>query len=125
MIAKVIAHGATREQALGRLRRAVADTRVVIEDGTTNQGFLLGLLGRPELRAGEVDTGWLDRLQAQGDVEPVRHADAALVQAAIALCEEAAAAERAPSTRSPAAAARRPTPSRPRSTCCTAARATA
>ncbi|MDP9134985.1 MAG: ATP-grasp domain-containing protein, partial [Actinomycetota bacterium] len=63
MIAKIIAHGATREQAIGRLRRAVADTMVVIEEGTTNQGFLLELLGRPELRAGEVDTGWLDRLQ--------------------------------------------------------------
>ena len=85
MIAKIIAHGATREQAIARLRRAVADTMVAIDEGTTNQGFLLELLGRPELRAGEVDTGWLDRLQAQGDVQPVRHADAALVQAAIAL----------------------------------------
>ena len=94
MIAKIIAHGDTRDQAIARLRRAVADTMVAIEDGTTNQGFLLELLGRPELRAGEVDTGWLDRLQAQGDVEPVRHADAALVQAAIALCESAGAAER-------------------------------
>src|SRR5829696_7028521 len=95
MIAKIIAHGDTREQAISRLRRAVADTMVAIEGGTTNQGFLLELLGRPELRSGEVDTGWLDRLQAQGDVEPVRHADAALVQAAIALCEAAAATERA------------------------------
>jgi acetyl/propionyl-CoA carboxylase alpha subunit/acetyl-CoA carboxylase carboxyltransferase component len=94
MIAKIIAHGDSRGQAIARLRRAVADTMVAIDEGTTNQGFLLELLGRPELRAGEVDTGWLDRLQAQGDVEPVRHADAALVQAAIALCEAATASER-------------------------------
>jgi acetyl/propionyl-CoA carboxylase alpha subunit/acetyl-CoA carboxylase carboxyltransferase component len=94
MIAKIIAHGDTREHAIGRLRRAVADTMVVLDEGTTNQGFLLELLGRPELRAGEVDTGWLDRLQAQGEVEPLRHADAALVQAAIALCDAATAAER-------------------------------
>ena len=67
---------------------------VALDEGTTNQGFLLELLGRPELRAGEADTGWLDRLQAQGDVEPMRHADAALVQAAIALCDAATAAER-------------------------------
>ena len=67
---------------------------VALDEGTTNQGFLLELLGRPELRAGEVDTGWLDRLQAQGDVEPMRHADAALVQAAIALCDAATAADR-------------------------------
>jgi acetyl/propionyl-CoA carboxylase alpha subunit/acetyl-CoA carboxylase carboxyltransferase component len=94
MIAKIIAHGSTREQAIARLRRAVADTIVALDEGTTNQGFLLELLGRPELLAGDVDTGWLDRLQAQGDVEPMRHADAALVQAAIALCDAATAAER-------------------------------
>src|SRR5215203_4391231 len=94
MIAKIIAYGDTRAQAIARLRRAVADTMVALDEGTTNQGFLLELLGRPELRAGEVDTGWLDRLQAQGDVEPVRHADAALVQAAIALCDAATAADR-------------------------------
>src|SRR5204862_514733 len=69
MIAKIIAHGDTREQAIARLRRAVADTMVSIEEGTTNQGFLLELLGRPELRKGEVDTGWLDRLQAAGEVQ--------------------------------------------------------
>ena len=94
MIAKIIAHGSTREQAIARLSRAVADTMVALDEGTTNQGFLLELLGRPELLAGEVDTGWLDRLQAQGDVEPMRHADAALVQAAIALCDAATAADR-------------------------------
>ena len=94
MIAKIIAHGATREQAIARLRRAVADMMVALDEGTTNQGFLLELLDRPELRSGEVDTGWLDRLQAQGDVQPVRHADAALVQAAISLCDEETAAER-------------------------------
>src|SRR4051794_20416451 len=94
MIAKIIAHGDTREQAIARLRRAVADTMVNIEEGTTNQGFLLELLGRPELRKGEVDTGWLDRLQAAGEVQPVRHAGPALVRAAIALCDAATAAER-------------------------------
>ena len=94
MIAKIIAHGSTREQAIARLRRAVADTMVALDEGTTNQGFLLELLGRRELQDGEVDTGWLDRLQAQGDVEPMRHADAALVQAAIALCDAATAADR-------------------------------
>jgi acetyl/propionyl-CoA carboxylase alpha subunit/acetyl-CoA carboxylase carboxyltransferase component len=94
MIAKIIAHGSTRQQAIARLQRAVADTMVALDEGTTNQGFLLELLGRPELRAGEVDTGWLDRLQAEGAVTPVRDADAALVQAAIVLGDAATAAER-------------------------------
>ncbi len=94
MIAKIIAHGRTRAEAIARLRRAIADTMVVIEDGTTNQGFLLELLGRPELRAGEVDTGWLDRLQGRGEVQSTRHADVALVRAAIELCDGATAGER-------------------------------
>ena len=94
MIAKIIAHGRTREEAIARLRRAIADTMVVIEEGTTNQGFLLELLGRRELRDGEVDTGWLDRLQGQGEVQSKRHADVALVRAAIELCDDATATER-------------------------------
>ena len=95
MIAKIIAHGRTRPEAIARLRRAVADTMVVIEEGATNQGFLLELLGRSELRRGEVDTGWLDRLQIQGGVQPWRHADTALIQAAIALGDAATAADQA------------------------------
>jgi len=95
MLAKIIAHGSNRQQALARLRRAVADTMVVIDDGTTNQGYLLELLGRRELRAGEVDTGWLDRLHAEGVGQPVRHADTALLQGAIALADAATTAERA------------------------------
>jgi acetyl/propionyl-CoA carboxylase alpha subunit/acetyl-CoA carboxylase carboxyltransferase component len=94
MIAKIIAHGRTREEAIARLRRAIADTMVVIEDGATNQGFLAELLGRPELRAGEVDTGWLDRLQVEGAVHSKRHADVALVRAAIELSDDATAGER-------------------------------
>src|SRR5215216_6170641 len=94
MIAKLIAHGRTRAEAIARLRRAIADTLVMIEEGTTNQGFLLELLGRPELRAGDVDTGWLDRLQGAGEVESQRHADVALLRAAIALRDAATAADR-------------------------------
>ena len=94
MIAKIIAHGRTRQEAIARLRRAIADTIVVIEDGTTNQGFLLELLGRQELHAGDVDTGWLDRLQSQGAVQSVRHADVAVVRAALELYDDATAGER-------------------------------
>ena len=96
MIAKIIAHGDTREQAIARLRRAVADTMVAIEEGTTNQGFLLELLGRPELRSRR-GRHRLARPPAgrRARCEPMRHADAALVQAAIALCDAATADERA------------------------------
>src|SRR5919202_507655 len=52
MIAKVIAYGPTRADALARLRRALVDTTVVIEGGTTNKSFLLDLLERPEVVSG-------------------------------------------------------------------------
>jgi acetyl/propionyl-CoA carboxylase alpha subunit len=95
MIGKLIAWGRDRNEALARLRRAIHDTVVVVEGGTTNQGFLLGLLDRDEVRAGEVDTSWLDRLYLTGDVVPVRHGDIAVLQAAIELADADAAADRA------------------------------
>jgi len=95
MIGKLIAWGHDRDEALARLRRAVADTVVVVEGGTTNQGFLLELLSRPEVRAGEADTSWLDRLYLSGEAVPARHADIALLQAAIELADEGLAADRA------------------------------
>ena len=94
-IAKVTAWGNDRDEALARLRRALAETMVVVDGGTTNQGFLLELLDRPEVRSGDVDTAWLDRLRLGGEIVPVRHADVALLQAAIALADGATADERA------------------------------
>ena len=66
MIAKVIASGSDRDEALARLRRALAQMVVIVRGGTTNKSFLLDLLERPEVRRGEIDTGWLDRLTAAG-----------------------------------------------------------
>ncbi|MGB6368435.1 MAG: biotin/lipoyl-containing protein, partial [Thermoanaerobaculia bacterium] len=83
MIAKLIAHGRDREEALARLHRALLESAVVIRGGTSNKGFLLGLLDRPEVRSGEVDIGWLDGLVRQGEHLSARHADVALLQAAI------------------------------------------
>ena len=94
-IAKVTAWGNDRDEALARLRRALAETMVVVDGGTTNQGLLLELLDRPEVRSGDVDTAWLDRLRLGGEIVPVRHADVALLQAAIALADGATADERA------------------------------
>ena len=51
----------------------------MLEDGTTNRAFLLEMLERPELRAGEIDTTWLDRLRLGGEPRGVRGAHAALV----------------------------------------------
>jgi acetyl/propionyl-CoA carboxylase alpha subunit/acetyl-CoA carboxylase carboxyltransferase component len=66
MIAKIIARGRDRAEALSRLRRALAQSLVVIDGGTTNKAFLLSLAGHPDVRAGSYDNRWLDRLAEAG-----------------------------------------------------------
>src|SRR6516162_3544048 len=66
MIAKIIAYGHDRAEALSRLKRALAQSLVVIEGGTTNKAFLLALAGHPDVRAGRYDNRWLDRLTEAG-----------------------------------------------------------
>ena len=57
MIAKLIAHGSTREDALDRLRAALAETEV--GGVVTNLPFLRWLVAHPALRAGETTTAFL------------------------------------------------------------------
>jgi len=94
MIAKVIAHGRTRAEACARLSRALADTVVLIEGGTTNKSFLLDLLDQPEIIDGSADTGWIDRVRSMGRLQPDRYAGVALVAAAIEAYKEQVQAER-------------------------------
>ncbi|MBE1530567.1 ATP-binding protein [Actinomadura algeriensis] len=95
MIAKIIAYGRDRDEALGRLRRAMARTSVIIEGGATNKGFVLDLLHRPEVIDGSADTGWIDRVREAGGLVSDRHSGVALVAAAIEVYEEEERAERA------------------------------
>ena len=74
MLAKVIAHGPDRAAALDRLAGALR--AVEIAGVTTNVPFLSRLVADPEFRAGDVDTGLIERaldtLTARGLVpEPV------------------------------------------------------
>ncbi|MBY8874174.1 ATP-grasp domain-containing protein [Micromonospora sp. PLK6-60] len=94
MIAKIIAYGRTRDEALGRLRRAVAETTVIIEGGATNKSFLLDLLDQPEVIDASADTGWIDRVRAQGRLVSTRHSGVALAAAAIEAYEDEALVER-------------------------------
>ncbi|MFC0315710.1 carboxyl transferase domain-containing protein [Gordonia phosphorivorans] len=88
MIAKIIAYGSTRDQALARLRRAMSRTRVVIEGGATNSSFIIDLLDQPEVIDGSADTGWIDRVREQGRLVSHRHSSVALAAAAIDAYEE-------------------------------------
>jgi acetyl/propionyl-CoA carboxylase alpha subunit/acetyl-CoA carboxylase carboxyltransferase component len=83
MVAKVIAWGGDRREALARLRCALRETTVLIQGGTTTKSFLLDLLSHPEVVSGQADTQWLDRVGAQLALTPARHADIALLSVAI------------------------------------------
>ncbi|MET8154610.1 biotin carboxylase N-terminal domain-containing protein [Actinoplanes sp. NPDC049668] len=83
MIAKIIAHGRDRGEALARLRRAMAETTVIIEGGATNKSFVLDLLDQPEVIDASADTGWIDRVRAQGRLVSHRNSGVALAAAAI------------------------------------------
>ncbi|TNH27862.1 ATP-grasp domain-containing protein [Micromonospora orduensis] len=94
MIAKIIAYGRDRDEALGRLRRAMANTTVIIEGGATNKSFVLDLLDQPEVIDASADTGWIDRVRGAGRLVAHRHSAVALAAAAIESYEEEERVER-------------------------------
>lgn len=59
MIAKLIVHGQSRQQALDRLNTALEHT--FIDGLTTNLGFLQALSASQPMQAASIDTGYLDR----------------------------------------------------------------
>ncbi|MCX4748951.1 ATP-grasp domain-containing protein [Kitasatospora sp. NBC_01287] len=63
MLGKVIAYGPDRATALLRLRNALADTKLL--GVTTNAGFLRRLLALPDVVAGRLDTGLVERAVQQ------------------------------------------------------------
>lgn len=83
MIAKVIAYGRDRKEAISRLQRALRESVVVIRDGTSNKSFLQGLLSRDAVQRADVHVGWLDRLAASNQHLSREYAEVALVHAAI------------------------------------------
>jgi 3-methylcrotonyl-CoA carboxylase alpha subunit len=86
MIAKLIAHGATREEAIDRLVAAL--DRVEVEGLATNRAFLARLAAQPAFRAADLDTGFIPRheaaLFAPAEPTPERVAAIALALAPLA-----------------------------------------
>lgn len=71
MLAKLIVHGATREEAIVRARHAIS--RFVLLGCETNAAFLARILDDPGFIAGEIHTGYLDEnpeIAAGGDRDP-------------------------------------------------------
>ncbi|HKU27333.1 MAG TPA: biotin/lipoyl-containing protein, partial [Candidatus Sulfotelmatobacter sp.] len=95
MIAKVIAYGRDRREAISRLQRALRESVVVIKDGASNKSFLQGLLGRDEVQRADFHVGWLDRLAASDEHLSREYADVALVHAAIEAYDAQLAVEQA------------------------------
>jgi acetyl-CoA carboxylase biotin carboxylase subunit len=59
LLAKVIAHGNSREESLSRLTQALDS--FIVEGVTTTIPFLLGVLRHPDFQSGNVDTKFLER----------------------------------------------------------------
>lgn len=94
MVAKIIAFGRTRSEAIARMRRVLSASTVVIDGGSSNKGFLMTLLSRPELIEGKVDIGFLDRLLQSGEHVSDQDAEIALLGSAIESYEAELRAER-------------------------------
>ena len=61
LMAKLVVHGADRDQALDRARAAVAGFRV--EGPKCNLAFFTELLDNPEFVSGDYDTGLVARMR--------------------------------------------------------------
>lgn len=90
MLSKLITHGADRDEAIARMKRALEEYRV---DGIeTSMPFYNLIMDDADFRAANFDTGYLARLLEKTDLDrPVdeRQRDAAIVAAAIMAFEEA------------------------------------
>jgi propionyl-CoA carboxylase alpha chain len=87
MLAKVVAHAPTREQAARKLATALARTR--IHGLVTNRDLLVRILRDEAFLAGDVSTAFLDRIEPVDKTPSATDGEA--IAAAIALAERAGA----------------------------------
>ncbi len=89
MIAKVIAHGHSRDEAISRLSEMLE--RTAVHPVKTNAAFLVKALAHPQFAAGTVDTGLIGR-DGEALAQPPGFSEAALASAAEQLMPASAAA---------------------------------
>ncbi|MGH2874126.1 MAG: acetyl-CoA carboxylase biotin carboxylase subunit, partial [Solirubrobacteraceae bacterium] len=95
LLAKVIAHGADRAQALARLEHALAGFTVL--GVTTTARYLRGLLLDDAVRAGELDTGLIERRGVPAEL--IDDQGIAIAAAMLILAERAADGDQDPFAR--------------------------
>lgn len=81
LLAVMTAWGPDRATALGRLRRALERTSIVLTGGGTNRSLLLSIVNHPDVVSGALDDGWLERHLAELIATPAD--PAALLAAAV------------------------------------------
>ena len=62
MVGKIIAFAPSRKEAMSRLKRALNEMSIGIENGTTNKAFLLELLDQKAIAKGGIHTGFVEEL---------------------------------------------------------------
>ena len=73
LLAKLIGYGRDRDQAIGRLRRALNE--YFVGGIKTNISLFRRILSHPEFQAAKIDTGFLDRLLKQNQNQAEPHPD--------------------------------------------------
>ena len=94
LLAKLIGYGSDRKQTIMRLRRALHE--YFVGGIKTNISLFRRILKNPEFMAGELDTGFLDRLLANPETDPVKkeHPGIAAIAAGVfAVLEQASATQ--------------------------------
>ncbi len=90
MVSKLIAHANTREEAIGRMRRALMEYRV--EGIETTIPFFTFIMNHPDFAAARFDTGFIDRILSGVDFAAAASSDTdvevAIATAAILAFEE-------------------------------------
>jgi len=91
LLSKLVAWGATREEAIGRMRRALGEYTVV--GPTTNLAFHRWALAHPAFQAGDIDTGFIDRHFRPGMPTAAPATDLPVIAAAIAAVAQSTPAD--------------------------------
>jgi acetyl-CoA carboxylase biotin carboxylase subunit len=103
ILSKLVAWGATRDEAIQRMLRALRE--YVIVGPTANVAFHRWALEHPAFRAGDIDTGFIGRHYTPAVLDEAGDGDLPLIAAAVAAVSRAAA---------PAAGTAAPEPARSR-----------